>query len=127
LIAIVLLTVLGVTGWLLWRNANMHWAKSQVAKIEELEKAGKYLQAYDLSIVIQKYLGQDETINRLMPTISDVISVTSDPGDVANGLRSLPASIEDRLVPLIKSGRAVFGIVLEGYLERRRPEGSFNG
>jgi tRNA A-37 threonylcarbamoyl transferase component Bud32 len=123
LIAIVLLAVLGVTGWLLWRNANMHWAKSQVAKIEELEKAGKYLQAYDLSIVIQKYLGQDETINRLMPTISDVISVTSDPGDVANGLRSLPASIEDRLVPLIKSGRAVFGIVLEGYLERRRPEG----
>src|SRR6185503_6586908 len=44
-------------------------------------------------------------------------------GDVASGLRSLPASIEDRLVPLIKSGRAVFGIVLEGYLERRRPEG----
>jgi hypothetical protein len=42
---------------------------------------------------------------------------------VASGLRSLPASIEDRLVPLIKSGRAVFGIVLEGYLERRRPEG----
>jgi hypothetical protein len=53
-------------GWLLWRNANMHWAKSQVAKIEELAKAGKYLKAYDLSIVIQKYLGQDETINRLL-------------------------------------------------------------
>ena len=49
LIAIVLLAVLGVTGWLLRRNANMHWAKSQVAKIEELKKAGKYLQAYDLA------------------------------------------------------------------------------
>jgi len=42
---------------------------------------------------------------------------------VASGLRSLPASIEDRLVPLIKSGRAVFGIVLEGYLESEDRKG----
>ncbi|HEX8097044.1 MAG TPA: SUMF1/EgtB/PvdO family nonheme iron enzyme, partial [Pyrinomonadaceae bacterium] len=45
-------------------------------------------------------------------------------GDVDSGLRSLPASIEDRLPPFIKSGRAVFGVVLKGYIERLRPADS---
>lgn len=44
-------------------------------------------------------------------------------GDVESGLRSLSASIEARLAPFIKSGRAVFGVVLKGYIERLRPEG----
>jgi hypothetical protein len=43
--------------------------------------------------------------------------------DVETGLRSLPAAIEDRLAPFIKSGRAVFGVVTKGYIERLRPEG----
>jgi cephalosporin-C deacetylase-like acetyl esterase len=43
-------------------------------------------------------------------------------GDVQGGLRSLSDSIEDRLAPFIKSGRAVFGVVLKGYIERLRTE-----
>jgi formylglycine-generating enzyme required for sulfatase activity len=39
-------------------------------------------------------------------------------GDVAGGLRSLPASMEDRVAPLIKSGRAAFAVVIKGYMER---------
>ena len=42
-------------------------------------------------------------------------------GDVERGLRPLPVAIEDRLAPLIKSGRAVYGVVTEGYIERLRP------
>jgi eukaryotic-like serine/threonine-protein kinase len=34
--------------------------------------------------------------------------------DVETGRRSLPASTENRLAPLIKSGRAAFGVVLKG-------------
>jgi formylglycine-generating enzyme required for sulfatase activity len=45
------------------------------------------------------------------------------PGDVAGGLRSLPDSMEDRIAPLIKSGRAAFGVVINGYMERLRPQG----
>jgi hypothetical protein len=44
-------------------------------------------------------------------------------GDVDGGFRSLPASIEDRMVPYVRAGRAVFGVVLEGYIERLRPPG----
>src|SRR5205085_8285538 len=42
--------------------------------------------------------------------------------NVENGLRSLPQTIEDFLGPAIKSGRAVFGVVIKGYIERLRPE-----
>jgi eukaryotic-like serine/threonine-protein kinase len=44
-------------------------------------------------------------------------------GDVNGGYRSLPDSIEDRLAPFIKAGRAAFGVVLKGYIERLRPAG----
>ncbi|MBA2734036.1 MAG: SUMF1/EgtB/PvdO family nonheme iron enzyme, partial [Acidobacteria bacterium] len=44
-------------------------------------------------------------------------------GDVESGRRSLSASMEDRLAPIIKSGRAAFGVVVKGYMERLRPEG----
>jgi hypothetical protein len=43
------------------------------------------------------------------------------PGDVSNRSRSLPESIEVGFTPLIKSGRALFGVVLKGYIERDRP------
>ena len=39
-------------------------------------------------------------------------------GDVVRGLRPLPDSVEMFLTPLIKSGRAVFTVVLKGYVGR---------
>ncbi len=44
-------------------------------------------------------------------------------GDVAGGLRPITEAMEDRLAPLIKSGRAAFGVVIKGYIERLRPQG----
>ncbi len=41
-------------------------------------------------------------------------------GDVSHGIRSLPSSIEATLAALIRSGRAVFSVVLAGYPERER-------
>jgi len=42
-------------------------------------------------------------------------------GDVDSGFRSLPDSMEDRLAPIVRSGRAAFGVVLKGYIERLWP------
>jgi len=39
-------------------------------------------------------------------------------GDVESGLRTLQASMETRMGPFIRSGRAVFGVMLAGYLGR---------
>ena len=38
--------------------------------------------------------------------------------DVDGGFRSLSASIEDRMAMFLKSGRAIFSVVLKGYVER---------
>jgi len=45
-------------------------------------------------------------------------------GDVDNGFRRLTNSMDDRMSPFVKAGRAVFGVVLKGYIERLRPEGN---
>ena len=42
-------------------------------------------------------------------------------GDVDGGFRSLPDSMDDRIAPFVRAGRAAFGVVLEGYIERLRP------
>ena len=44
-------------------------------------------------------------------------------GDVAGGFRSLPDAMDDRMAPFVRAGRAAFGVVLEGYIERLRPAG----
>src|SRR5262249_57930892 len=45
-------------------------------------------------------------------------------GDVDGGFRSLADSMDDRMTPFVRAARAVFGVVLEGYIERLRPEGT---
>ena len=44
-------------------------------------------------------------------------------GDVAGGFRSLPEAMDDRMAPFVRAGRAAFGVVLQGYIERLRPAG----
>ena len=65
--------------WFYWRRANLNWAGEQVPRIEELAQARKYFEAFDLAVAAQKYLPDDARIARLMPTISDSFSVTTDP------------------------------------------------
>jgi serine/threonine protein kinase/formylglycine-generating enzyme required for sulfatase activity len=69
----------GAVGWFIWRRANVKWAQAQVPQIEQLAQAQKFYEAYDLAVAVQKYLPEDPTISRLMPTISNTISVTTDP------------------------------------------------
>jgi eukaryotic-like serine/threonine-protein kinase len=42
-------------------------------------------------------------------------------GDVESGLRSLSASIESKLSAHIRSGRAIFAVAMEGFIDRPRP------
>ncbi len=45
-------------------------------------------------------------------------------GDVDSGFRSITGAMDDRMAPFVKSGRAAFGVVLKGYIERLAPEGT---
>ncbi|MBA2414164.1 MAG: SUMF1/EgtB/PvdO family nonheme iron enzyme, partial [Burkholderiaceae bacterium] len=68
-----------VVGWFFWHSASVKWAREQVPRIEQLAQAQKYFEAYDLTLAAQKHLPDDATITRLMPTISDTLSVTTEP------------------------------------------------
>src|SRR5436190_7464393 len=71
--------LLSLGGWWLWSRSNQNWAREQLPTIEELAAAGNYFEAYDLADKAEKYLPGDPIITKLMPTISDTISVSSDP------------------------------------------------
>ncbi len=80
-IGVLILSSLG--GWFLWRRANIKWAQAQLPQIEQLAQDGKYSEAYTLAASVQKYLSDDPTIARLLPTISQTISVKTDPAGAA--------------------------------------------
>ena len=73
------LIIIGLGGWFLWRRANIKWAQAQLPEIEKLAQDGKYYEAYGLATGAQTYLSDDPTIARLMPTISETISVKTEP------------------------------------------------
>ena len=81
IVAIVTAAVLlaSIAVWVVWHQRNLSWARRQVPQIEALSSNGDYFAAYDLAAEIQKYLPTDPTITRLMPTISDMLTVTSEP------------------------------------------------
>jgi serine/threonine protein kinase len=81
IVAIVTAAVLlaSIAVWVVWHQRNLSWARRQVPHIEALSSNGDYFAAYDLAAEIQKYLPTDSTITRLMPTISDMLTVTSEP------------------------------------------------
>ena len=45
-------------------------------------------------------------------------------GDVNSGFRPLTASMDERMVPFVKAGRAAFGVVLRGYIGGPRHTGA---
>ena len=81
IVAIVTAAVLlaSIAVWVVWHRRNLSWARRQVPQIEALSSKGDYFAAYDLAAEIQKYLTNDPTITRLTPTISDMLTVTSEP------------------------------------------------
>ena len=76
-----LVSIVAVAGaaWFLWTSANRRWAAGQVPQIVALAEARRYFEAYDLAGTVERYLPGDPTIAGLLPTISDTLSVATDP------------------------------------------------
>ena len=76
---VVVVALLGVAGWFAWRTANERWARARITEISSLAEAGRTVEAFDLATSVQRYLPNDPTITGLLPTISDSVSVTTEP------------------------------------------------
>src|SRR5262245_17805489 len=77
-LALVALLV-GAAAFYYWRSVNLEWARAQVPRIEELAQAERFFEAYDLALSVKKYLPEEPTIARLMRTMADDLSVSTDP------------------------------------------------
>lgn len=75
-----LFLILGISGWYLLNQSNLNWAREQAKKAAKLAETERNFEAYDLVLQIQNYLSpDDEELKKLMPTITDKLSVTSEP------------------------------------------------
>jgi serine/threonine protein kinase len=54
-------------------------AKEQLEKVGELVQISKYFEAYDLAVQVEEILKKDPNLEKLLPTISDKLSVTTEP------------------------------------------------
>ncbi len=120
-IALVALAVI-VVGWFVRQSLNQRWARKQIPEIQALSKAGRTFEAFDLAVQTQKYISDDPIIQQLIPTISDSISVTSDPAGASVYLKRFTANATRQLIgqtPIanlrIARGQYVLYIEKEGY------------
>ncbi|HMS42259.1 MAG TPA: bifunctional serine/threonine-protein kinase/formylglycine-generating enzyme family protein, partial [Pyrinomonadaceae bacterium] len=70
--------ILAIGGWFFVKNRNLNWARENIKKIEGLAKDDKTFEAYDLASEVKKYLPADENLAKLMPLVSDNLSVKTD-------------------------------------------------
>ncbi|MFN0108618.1 MAG: protein kinase domain-containing protein, partial [Blastocatellia bacterium] len=58
---------------------NLGWARNQLPTLEKLASEQRYFEAYELAERVKNYLPDDARLAKLMPVISDNISVTTEP------------------------------------------------
>jgi len=77
--AVFILAILAGGGWFYQHNRNINWAKENLKQIEELAKSDKTFEGYDLALQTAKYLPNDENLTKLMPLVSDNLTVKTEP------------------------------------------------
>ena len=91
-IAIVVLLLSGLGGWLAWRTANLRWARAQVPRIVSMAEAGRNAEAYALAAAVEPYLPGDPAIESVIPAISDSVSVVTEPSGASVYLKPFTAA-----------------------------------
>ncbi len=80
LTTLIVFLILLITMFVLFQHhAKLKHAKTLPPQIEKLEQAGEYLAAYNLALQAEKYLPRDSTLQRMMPIISDRLSIVTKP------------------------------------------------
>jgi len=65
------------------RRAQLDAARATLPQIESLAGEGRFAEAYDLAVRAEGVLGRDTTLQRLIPEVSDLLFVRSDPEGAA--------------------------------------------
>jgi formylglycine-generating enzyme required for sulfatase activity/dienelactone hydrolase len=76
-------------GWFAWQAANKSWALQQIPEIIRLAKAGKSLEAHDLSVHARNYLPIDPKLSQLILGVATTLKVSSEPSGAEVYLKRL--------------------------------------
>jgi serine/threonine protein kinase len=74
-----MLALLGIAAWFYLDYTNRQWARDAIARAEELTHEEKFAEAYDLATRAQRYIPNDPALLRLLPIVSDDLSVDTEP------------------------------------------------
>ena len=79
LVAVVALVLAAAGLWLYWQAYNLRRAREAIAQVDGLVREERYFDAYDLAIRTKPYLPDDPALARLLPMITDELSVVTEP------------------------------------------------
>jgi len=91
LILILVAAVVFVPNWLRLRREA---ARALLPRIEQLAGEGRYAAAYELAVSAEARLGTDSALLRLLPLVSDRISVTTEPSGADVYVRLFDPDVE---------------------------------
>lgn len=118
--------------WFGWQAINRRWARNQVPRIQALAQAKDNAAAFELAVKAEKYLPADQTLEGLLRTVGDTITVTTEPagarvylkGFATDASRALPQRALVGTTPLtnfrVPRGEYVLSIEKEGYAPMER-------
>ncbi len=79
-----------------WLRGRREQARALLPQIERLANEGRFGEAYELAVRAEDRLGLDSSLARLMPVVSDSLSVTTQPEGAEVYLRHFAATEEGR-------------------------------
>lgn len=85
--AAALLLVVCAGLWFVWRQRSVAWARSAIVEAEKLAHAEKYFEAYELLRQAERYIPGDASVARLLPVVTDVLTVKTAPAGASVYLR----------------------------------------
>lgn len=115
-----------IAGTVTWRYVKQRQAQQQIAQIQTLVEQQRFFEAYDLARQAQKYLPQDATLAQLMPTITDSLTVASEPSGASVYLRRFNSEQREKigLTPIVNlpvaRGAYILSVEKEGFATAER-------
>jgi len=103
-VAVLLTFVLAAGAWFGWHRLRETQARGQVSRIEELAREKKFTEAHDLAKSVREFIPSDPKLTRLMRTISDTITLTTEPANAKVYLKRYVEGAASESMPTVFAG-----------------------
>ncbi|MCH7474060.1 MAG: protein kinase [Gemmatimonadetes bacterium] len=91
---VILVALVAVVAVPFWLRTQRERARALLPRIEQLAAEGRFGEAYELAVRAEDRLGADSSLARLMPVVSDRLSVTTEPEGAEVYLRPVTTAEE---------------------------------